>query len=107
MSFFIDRRWELGDWWNECLNYGNPKIIVGGDDWDGPSLKSCIRAGVVARQFDKHRRRHSLKWGHHYEIICLSEETQDFLLTESELGGYSVKTLRDRVKKWQDGLVEL
>lgn len=100
----IDPKWELGDWWNEGHRYGDPRSVVKSDVWEGPSLNSCITAGVVAEQFPNSRRRHSLKWGHHVELLSLSEETQDFFLLESEVGGYSIKALRKRVEEFQSNL---
>ena len=56
-------QWWIGDWWiygddpERKWAYGERKEIVEGDDWDGPSLETCSKAGVVCRAVETFRRR--------------------------------------------------
>jgi len=64
--------WWLGDWWAfGAARYGERRALVDGENWDGPSFKTCAIAGSVARVFETSRRREVLSFKHHAEVAAL------------------------------------
>ena len=92
--------WWIGDWWAYGEHrYGDRKAVVGADDWEGPSFKTCANCGIVADSFEGSRRREVLSFTHHAEVAGLSAADADELLDAAEAKGWSTRQLRAEVSK--------
>ncbi len=76
--------WWIGDWWNSGERYGNRVGIVSAPDWKGPDYKTCRNCGTVAAKFDVSRRRDTLPFTHHAEVVTLDGEEAARLLGQAE-----------------------
>lgn len=89
--------WWLGDW----LVYGQNRFpdryrrAVAGTSLHYKTLRNYA---WVARKFEPSRRRDALSFQHHAEVAGLPREEQDAWLTRAEQGGWSVSTLRKRLR---------
>lgn len=100
-------QWWVGDWWAFGESrYGERKAMVEAEDWEGPSLGSCMNAASVSRAFETSRRREVLSFSHHVEVVPLTTEWQDKLLDEAEEKRLPVAALRQRVKEVRSFLAQ-
>lgn len=72
LLFTVDRAtaWAIGDWWIAGEHrYGERarRALTAG----GPSLKTCMNRGSVARAIEPSRRRDVLFFGHHEAVAVL------------------------------------
>lgn len=97
--------WEVGDWWNRGERWGNRVDIVSNPDWKGPSYQTCRNYGAVAAKFPVYRRRYSLSFSLHAELVRYDIEEADRqlddILKKVEATGKppSVKAVRQIVKR--------
>ena len=64
--------------------YGQCKAIVEAEDWEGPTLQTCMDAASVCRAFETTRRREALSFKHHREVAALPPTDADALLDWAE-----------------------
>jgi len=91
-------RWRIGDW----LNYGEANFsdkYSQAMDSTNLSYDSLIRSAVVSKKFPNWRRRQSLGWSHHREVLYLEEKEQNHWLDYAEKNGLGERDLRGEIRK--------
>jgi N6-adenosine-specific RNA methylase IME4 len=83
--------WELGDWWNAGVPYGDRVEVA---ERVGFVHQSCRNAGAVSVAFGVSRRRDTLSWGHHAEVARFKSDEQDAWLDKAEANGWTREQLR-------------
>jgi hypothetical protein len=90
-------QWWLGD----CANYGEDHYH---EDYvqafqETRAIQTVYNYAYVARKFDISRRREALTFSHHAECAGLEPEIADEFLYQAEFHGWSIRELRDAIKK--------
>lgn len=89
--------WCLGDW----LIYGKryfPDRYERAIGSAGLKYQTLRNYAWIARRFPQDRRRGALTFQHHAEVASLTDDAQDRLLDEAELGKWTTNQLRRRVR---------
>ncbi|GAB1815575.1 LmbU family transcriptional regulator [Mycobacterium sp. MUNTM1] len=89
--------WCLGDW----LIYGKryfPDRYERAIGTAGLRYQTLRNYAWIARRFPQDRRRGALTFQHHAEVASLPDDAQECLLNEAELGKWTTKQLRRRVR---------
>jgi hypothetical protein len=90
--------WWIGDW----LRYGNAAY---GERYTraarvtGYDVQTLMNMVYVASRVDASRRRATLSWSHHAELAALDPATQERWLARAEAEGFSVRCLREEVRR--------
>lgn len=91
--------WWIGDWWIAGKAYGERVDVVQAEDWIGPSHQTCRHLAVVCAAFEVCRRRHTLTFKHHTEVVALEPADADRLLDAAEANKLSAMELRALVRR--------
>jgi len=95
----VDRayRWWVGDW----LNYGDGEygeMYTEALATTGLEYSSLSNCRLVASAIGVSRRRETLSWSHHLEVVSLDLDEQDEWLERAEANKWTVKELRAWIK---------
>src|SRR5215468_796436 len=97
--------WWIGDWWIAGHAYGERLAVVDSLEWRGPEYQACKDCGMVARRFERSRRRDLLSFSHHREVAVIDDiSKQNELLDWAIENRASTRELRLRVQqRWIEG----
>jgi hypothetical protein len=89
--------WCLGDWLAYGMEFftGRYRRVI---EQTGLEYQTLRNYAWVARRFPLSRRRINLSFGHHAEVVALSDPEQDYWLRKAEEVKWSVKQLRREVR---------
>lgn len=97
LSFADSSAWWIADW----LVYGESTFhdrYVEAIKRTSLSYQTLRNYTWVARRFPLSRRRHSLSFSHHLEVVALEQPQQDYWLRKAEELGWSRNKLRGQVR---------
>lgn len=92
--------WQIGDWWLSAPDEWR-KEAEHDPTWDGPSVRLCRAAATCCKNFTDSRRRESLTFTHHQEVVSLPAQDADRLLDKAEAESLTTRELRWQVKRWK------
>ena len=95
--------WWIGDW----LSFGNAAYgerYVRAARITGYDTQTLMNMVYVASHVDPSRRRETLSWSHHAEVVALTEEGQEVWLARAEQERLSVRDLRRAIQDERRGL---
>lgn len=90
-------QWWLGDWWAFGESHYGSRAKLVADGIFGRAYQTLANCASVARKFEPSRRREALPFSHHAEVVTLSAETAEAVLTEAAEKGWSVRDTRTEV----------
>jgi hypothetical protein len=95
--------WWIGDW----LAYGNAAYgerYVRAARITGYDVQTLMNMVYVASHVHVSRRRETLSWSHHAEVVAVTEEEQELWLARAEQERMSVRDLRRAIQDERRGL---
>lgn len=90
--------WQIGDWWAFGDHRYGERARTAAEGLFGREFQTLMNLASVSRRFETSRRRETLSFTHHAEVVALPPSTADELLDKAEREHLSVGLVRREVR---------